>query len=73
MDFLVGSDIAIEVKSVEMPGTRHIKVLTALADEGNFRHRLLVCLAPEPRISGGIEILPIKEFLARLWAGAYSM
>ena len=73
VDFLVGGDIAIEVKSVEMPVARHMKGLTALADEGKFQHRLLVCLAPEPRISGGIEILPVKEFLARLWAGVYSV
>ncbi|MHB0853660.1 MAG: hypothetical protein ACYC1H_00485 [Rectinema subterraneum] len=54
-----------------MPDRRHIKGLLAIAEEGEFKHRILVCTAPEPRILGGVEILPVKEFLERLWNDAY--
>jgi predicted AAA+ superfamily ATPase len=72
VDFIVGDDVAIEVKSAEMPEKRHLKALKAIGDEGSFSHRILVCLAPEPRMYEGLEILPIKEFLSRLWAGFLS-
>lgn len=72
VDFIVGDDIAIEVKSAVMPESRHQKGLVAIADEGAFRRRVIVCLAPAPRESNGIEMLPVMEFLRRLWAGAYS-
>ena len=72
VDFIVGDDIAVEVKSAVMPEARHLKGLVALADEGVFRHRIMACLAPAPRELNGMEILPIMDFLRRLWAGAYS-
>ncbi|PKL06820.1 MAG: hypothetical protein CVV53_02355 [Spirochaetae bacterium HGW-Spirochaetae-9] len=72
VDFIIGDTMAIEVKSAVMPEARHIKGLVALDDEGAFHHRILVCLAPAPRILNGVEILPIIEFLKRLWDGAYS-
>lgn len=71
VDFILGDDCAIEVKAHEMPDRRHIKGLLAIAEEGEFKHRILVCTAPEPRILGGVEILPVKEFLERLWNDAY--
>ncbi len=72
VDFIVGDDIAIEVKSAVLPEARHIKGLITLADEGAFRHRILACLAPAPRLLNGVKILHVMEFLQRLWAGAYS-
>ncbi len=68
VDFIVGDEIAIEVKATELPQHRHLKGLIAIADEGTFKHRILVCQAPEPRLSEGIEILPVKVFLEALWA-----
>lgn len=72
VDFVIGDEVAIEVKASEIPGRRHLKGLAAIAEEGGFKHRTLVCQAPEPRVSEGIEILPVKEFLARLWRNVYS-
>ncbi|OQB98122.1 MAG: hypothetical protein BWX81_00614 [Spirochaetes bacterium ADurb.Bin110] len=68
VDFIVGDGIAIEVKAAELPQYRHLKGLIAIADEATFKHRILVCQAPEPRLSEGIEILPVKAFLEALWA-----
>ncbi len=68
VDFIVGDEIAIEVKAAELPQYRHLKGLIAIADEATFKHRILVCQAPEPRLSEGVEILPVKAFLEALWA-----
>ena len=68
VDFIVGDEIAIEVKAAELPQYRHLKGLIAIADEATFKHRILVCQAPKPRLSEGIEILPVKVFLEALWA-----
>jgi len=72
VDFIIGDDLAIEVKSAEIPDNRHVKGLRAIEEEGSFRRRILICLAAEPRVKDGIEILPIKEFLSLLWAGAFA-
>jgi predicted AAA+ superfamily ATPase len=72
VDFVIGDEIAIEVKATEMPDHRHLKGLVAIAEEGNFKHRVLICQAMAPRFVKGIEILPAKEFLARLWQNAYA-
>lgn len=72
VDFIIGDTMGIEVKSAVMPAARHIKGLVALANEGAFHHRILVCLAPAPRLLNGVEILPVMEFLKRLWGGVYS-
>ncbi|MBP7495281.1 MAG: ATP-binding protein, partial [Spirochaetales bacterium] len=42
VDFIVGDDIAIEVKAAELPDHRHLKGLTAIGEESSFRHRILV-------------------------------
>ena len=71
VDFVIGDEIAIEVKATEMPDHRHLQGLVAISEEGSFKHRILVCQVPEPRLSKGIEILPVKEFLDRLWGNTY--
>jgi len=72
VDFVIGNEIAVEVKATELPDRRHLKGLGAISDENDFKHRILVCQAPQPRLSEGIEILPVKEFLFRLWQNVYA-
>jgi predicted AAA+ superfamily ATPase len=71
VDFLIGDDTAIEVKANAVPNQRHIKGLKIIGDEGVFKHRILICQAPLPRLLDGIEILPVGEFLVRLWGDIY--
>ena len=71
VDFIMGDDTAIEVKSATKPSERHVKNLLDLAAEGSFKHLLLVCSVDTPRRLGEVEILPLKVFLARLWEGEY--
>lgn len=41
--------------------------LRAIAEEGSFAHRIVVCREPQPRVVDGVEILPATEFVRRLW------
>ena len=72
VDALIGKDIAIEIKASENPSDKHLKGLRALKEEKIFKTFLLVCTESQIRkTSDGIEILPWREFLARLWQGSY--
>ncbi len=74
VDFIVGNDVAIEVKANRNPVERHLRGLKAIRDEGAFRHRILVYPGGDSdriREIEGILILPIREFLSRLWGGSW--
>lgn len=73
VDFIVGDmALAIECKASPRIATRDLSGLRALAEEHAVRHRIIVCLEPEPRIlDDGIEIIPWKQFLERLWSGEW--
>lgn len=66
VDFILGDECAIEVKAAEIPSRRDLKGLAAVIEEVTFKHRYLLCQAPESNIAEGVKILPLSEFLARL-------
>ena len=66
VDFIVG-DAAIEAKSAACINKHDMKGLKALAEEGAFRRRVIVCREPRPMTVDGIDILPAAEFIRRLW------
>lgn len=70
VDFVVNGEIAIESKTTRNASKEDIKGLKAIADEGTFRRRILVCDEPLARTVDGIEILPWREFVSQLWSGA---
>lgn len=68
VDFVVGDDLAIEVKSTRNPTSRNMEGLRKIGEETNFKFRILVCRESMPRMTDeGILILPWQEFLHRLW------
>jgi predicted AAA+ superfamily ATPase len=68
VDFLLGDDIAIEVKGKSIVSPRDERSLSALAEELPLKRRIVVCLEPQRRRSeAGNEIIPAEEFLAELW------
>lgn len=70
VDFIMGNmQAAIEIKSTTRVGTHHLTGLRELReDHPGVGRRILVCQEPRRRVtSGGIEILPVEEFLERLW------
>ncbi len=71
VDFILGNgQVAIEVKSSENPISDHLKGLRAWKEDYPESRCILACRAPAPRKThDGIEILPLKDFLAMLWKG----
>ena len=73
VDFVLGDDIAIEVKATRNVSPRNLDGLRKIGEERDFRYRILVCREPMPRMTDdGILILPWREFLSRLWSGGLS-
>lgn len=71
VDFILGDHTAIEIKSKTTVTPADLKGLMALSEEALLKRYLCVSLEPRPRRVGPIEILPLMEFLERLWAGSY--
>jgi len=71
VDFILGGETAIEVKTTNFVTARHLRGLKALAKEGLMKNLILVCQEPVPRKIGDILVLPWREFLERLWSGQY--
>lgn len=69
VDFVVNDEVAIEAKAAANVKNSELKGLKAIAEEGPFRHRIVVSREPRARMVDGVVILPWQDFIARLWAG----
>ena len=71
VDFVLGEgEIAVEVKGGKRISAADFSGLQALMKEHRPKRSLLVCQEPAHRKSAsGIEIMPWKDFLERLWDG----
>lgn len=72
VDFIVGDmRVAIEAKSSERVSSDHLKGLRTLIDDHpGIARRVVVCREPRARkTEDGIEILPAKTFVRKLWDG----
>ncbi len=68
VDFVIGDDIALEVKSSNNIQDKHLKGLKALAEENLCKKYILVSQDTINRNKDNINILYWKDFLTRLWA-----
>jgi len=74
VDFVLGdAEIAIEVKGKTRLQSRDTRnLLQFRAEHPEVKQLVLVCLEEQTRLTGeGILILPMKDFLARLWGGEF--
>jgi len=71
VDFVLAGRTAVEVKSSRTVSTQDLKGLRALAEEGTLRDFICVSLESSPRRVAGVEIVPWRLFLERLWADRY--
>jgi len=69
VDFILSDMTAIEVKASRTIGRQDLKELRGLKEEGKLKHFILVCFEDHVRQVDGIQILPWKIFLEKLWAG----
>ncbi len=72
VDFVINDmAVAIEAKSSRTISSHHLKGLRQLAiDHPTVERRIVLCLEDRPRrTSDGIEIMPYRDFMLRLWSG----
>ncbi len=70
VDFVVGDDVAIEVKAKRLTSARDYRGLLALAEEIPLKRKIVVCReSARRRTEEKIEVIPVTEFLTELWAG----
>jgi uncharacterized protein len=70
IDFVLGDgEVAVEVKGTSRVDPADLRSLHTFAADNRPRHAILVCNERAPRLVEGIEVLPWREFLARLWGG----
>ena len=70
VDFVLGDmRLAVEAKASAKITPRHLKGLRSLAkDNPHVARRVIVCLEPRARrTEDGIDLLPVAEFVRRLW------
>jgi len=68
VDFIIGDEIAIEVKSAANVQDKHLKGLKALQEERICKKYYLVCCDRTHRIVNDIEIIHWQDFLEKLWS-----
>jgi len=71
VDFILGEkELAVKIKGSRRVHDADLRGMEALLQDGPVRKAILVCLEDEPRrVRHGIEILPWRVFLRRLWEG----
>ncbi len=70
VDFVLGDgQIAIEVKGSSRVEGKDLNGLKAFATDYSPAQSIVVCNEARPRKVGGVLLLPIREFLERLWGG----
>jgi predicted AAA+ superfamily ATPase len=69
VDCIVGTKLAVEMKSTDLANPKHLKGLRALKEENLIDRYMLVSLDPSRRkTDDGIEIIPWQDFLGDLWS-----
>ncbi len=73
VDFILGEmDLALEIKGSARVHEGDIRSLLALKEDQPVKHCIVVCLESIPRrLRQGIEVLPWRIFLERLWSGEW--
>ena len=69
VDLIVGDQLGLEVKAAPLVAEGHLKGLRALREGGAVRRLMVVSRDSESRVMDGIDILPWRLFLDRLWSG----
>ncbi len=70
VDFVLGDgEVAVEVKGTSRVDPSDFRSLRTFVEDHHPRRAILVCNERAPRLVEGMEVLPWREFLARLWGG----
>ena len=69
VDFVIGNQVAIEVKAAKKISSKHLKGLRHLMEENKIESYYMVSQDPIALKQDSITILPWDIFLKRLWSG----
>ncbi len=70
VDLIIGSDVAVELKTTKNLIPRDLRGLRAFAEESIAKKHIIVCREERKRlIDGDYMVYPWKEFLSELWNG----
>lgn len=67
VDFIIGDEIAIEVKTTQQVTDKHLKGLKLLKEEKICQQYYLISHDPLRRVVDSIQLLPWQDFLKALW------
>jgi predicted AAA+ superfamily ATPase len=73
VDFILGDHTAVEVKASRTVSPQDLKSLRALGEEKKLKRFVCACLEPRSRRSQGIDVVPLGQFLHRLWNDGYRL
>lgn len=68
VDFIIGDEMAIEVKTTNQIHDKHLKNLNLLLEEGICKKYIIISFDPIDRKKGAIDIWHWTTFLNRLWS-----
>ena len=70
VDIVLNNEIGIEIKSTKSVQEKHLSGLKKIAEEGEFRLRILVSQDVLRRQVLGCDLWYWREFLVYLWSGS---
>ena len=71
VDLIIHDQLAIEIKATTHASERNLVGLKALEEESLIKEYIVVSMDPKIRTLGTMTVYPWKEFLDRLWGGAW--
>lgn len=71
VDYVVGDELAVEVKATKNVSKRDVAGLAALREESLLKRHVVVCQEPRRRVVDGVEILPWQVFADQLWSDGF--
>jgi predicted AAA+ superfamily ATPase len=69
VDFIIGTELAVEVKTTNRVSSKHLKTLKYLMEEQQIKQYYLISQDPLAVKEQGIIMMPWDQFLKRLWDG----
>ena len=70
VDFILGGEVAVEVKGSSRVDNRDMRSLMTFAERYHPRKAFLVCKEGEARVVGSVNVVPWRDFLNALWNGS---
>lgn len=68
VDFVIGTEVAIQVKATSRIQPKHLKGIKALEEEVKLSHKIIISLDDKKRVLDGQYIVyPFDEFVTELW------